>query len=73
MKKHRKDRAKGREHVPHIHEAMNDDGSMDAAAMEAALPEIIAAIKSGKMKILSGHQVDLGENEDLFILHRRHT
>jgi len=73
VKRSKHDRAHNRKHMPHIEEAMKDDGTMDVPAMEAALPEVVAAVKAGKLKILSGHQIDLPNNEDLLILHRKHS
>ncbi len=72
MKKTKSDRPQHRKHVPHVDEGINDDGSPNLKAIDDGYSEIRAALASGKLKLLSAHQIDIGADEDMVVIRRKH-
>lgn len=70
-KAHRNPKAK---HVPHVDEHKNDDGSVNMQAVEQGFPEVMDALKTGKVKLLDMVQTEPDANgEDWIMFRRRHA
>ncbi len=62
MKRDKSKRHPRLKNIAHAHEFKRDDGTFDIAAMEANLPEVVAAFKSGNPQILDIDQTEPNEN-----------
>lgn len=69
-KRERKDRHPGRK-MPHTDEAVQTNGQLDTAAMEAHVPEVIASFKSGEYTPMNQGVADLGNGLEMYWLLRK--
>lgn len=66
--KHNHERHPRLKHVPHPDEHKNDDGSPNLAAVEAGLPAIVSAIKSGNPQLVDFSMTDPGPNGEYYVI-----